>query len=494
MDSDVQRHPSFCARRRWAGRLRVMMGTVSVVALVGMVNYLALRHPARWYVTADAQMRLSPQTLSVLRTITNDVRVTVFYDREDPVYPLVRALLREYELANPRVRVRTVDYLREAGAAQQVFAEYQLAGATNKNLVLFDCQGRVMRVDGRVLTQYTLEPVRGGPEPEFQRRLVAFHGERVFTTALLAVTMARPLRAYFLIGHEEHDPDSAHETVGYQRFAGLLRQNCILPATLSLEGTNSVPEDCHLLVVAGPLRPLPEAVLDKIEQYLQQGGRMLVLLNSYGLSRASGMENLLARWGVEVSPWPVLDRDNTITGQDIKVMRFGRHPVVQPLVEGGVPAALHLWRPRVVGRLPVAVAGVEGVTVSELAYSGDRSVLMGGGGTARGAFPLAVAVEKGAVPGVVTGRGSTRMVVVGDSFFLANQLIESVNNSDFGAFAVNWLLDRQFLLHQLGPRPVREFRVTLSASQMRTLQWTLLAGIPVGLLLVGGVVWWRRRS
>lgn len=493
MDSGRGTQPSFSAGRRWAGWLRVGLGTVSVLALVVMVNYLAQRHPVRWYVTAEGETKLSPQTRAVLDSLTNEVRVTVFYDREDPFYPLVVGLLREYQLANPRVHVRTVDYLREAGAAQQVFAEYQLAGATNKNLVLFDCQGRVMRIDGRMLTQYTLEPVAaGGEQPEFRRRAVAFHGERVFTSALLAVTMSRPLRAYFLTGHEEHDPDSDHETVGYRRFAGLLRQNCIVTSTLSLEGTNTVPEDCHLLIVAGPLRPVPEEVVRRLEEYLQQGGRMLVLLNSYGLSRGSGLEGMLSRWGVEVSPWPVLDRDNTITGQDIKVLRFGNHPVVRPLVEGGGLAALHVWRPRAVGRLAAGAGGVEGVTVTELAFSGERSRLMGGGG-ATGSFPLAVAVEKGAVPGVVTARGNTRMVVVGDSFFLGNQLIESVNNADFGAYAVNWLLDRTFLLHQVGSRPVREFRVTLGAREMRALQWTLLGGIPAGLLLVGLGIWWRRR-
>jgi len=486
--------PSFSAGRRWAGWVHVALGTVSVLALVVMVNYLAQRHPLRWFLTADAETRLSKQTLEVLATITNDVRVTVFYDREDPFYPTVTALLREYHLANPRVLVRTVDYLREAGAAQQVFAEYQLAGATNKNLVLFDCQGRVMRVDGRALTQYTFDQVKGGQEPEFVRRPVAFYGERAFTAALLAVTQTKPLRAYFLTGHEEHDPDSTHETVGYQKFASLLRQNCILPDTLLLEGTNTVPEDCHLLIVAGPLRPIPPETLTKLEQYLQQGGRMLVLLNSYGLSRSSGLESLLSRWGVEVSLWPVVDRANTVTGQDIKVLRFGQHPVVRPLVEGGVPAALHLWRPRAVGRLAGPLPGADAVRVTELAYSGERSTLMGTGAAASGPFPLAAAVEKGAVPGVVTERGNTRLVVVGDSFFLANQLIESVHNADFGAHAVNWLLDRGVLLHQVGPRPVREFRITLTAVQMRALQWTLLAGLPGSLLLVGALIWWRRRT
>ena len=44
-----------------------------------------------------------------------------------------------------------------------------------------------------------------------------------------------------------------------------------------------------------------------------------------------------------------------------------------------------------------------------------------------------VAVEKGAIKDVITERGSTRMVVVGDSLFLGNHQIDSAANRDFAA-------------------------------------------------------------
>jgi hypothetical protein len=375
-----------------------------------------------------------------------------------------------------------------------VFARYQLAGATNKNLIIFQCATNVMRVDGNALTQYAVERVGGGQEAEFQRRPVAFYGEQAFNVALLAVTNPRPLRACLLTGHEEHHPDSAHETQGYLKFARLLRQYSILVTPLSLAGTNGIPSDCHLLVVAGPLRPIPPAELEKIEQYLNQGGRLLALFNSYSSPRQSGLEAVVAKWGVEVSTQAVEDRANTITGHDVKASRFGKHPLVQPLVEGAVPAALHLWQPRAVGRRAASPDGADAPSVEEIVRSGDAGMLAGLPGMRPASLPLAVAVEKGAVRGVVTERGTTRMVVVGDSFFLGNQLIESASNAEFAAHAVNWLLDRSQLLHNLGPRPISEFRLTLSTSQMRIVRWLLLAGLPGAVLLLGGLVWLRRRN
>ncbi len=52
-------------------------------------------------------------------------------------------LLGEYRLVNPRITVQTVDYTRDPGLAQKVKAKYNLSAPTDKNLVIFDCEGKV---------------------------------------------------------------------------------------------------------------------------------------------------------------------------------------------------------------------------------------------------------------------------------------------------------------------------------------------------------------
>ena len=46
----------------------------------------------------------------------------------------------------------------------------------------------------------------------------------------------------------------------------------------------------------------------------------------------------------------------------------------------------------------------------------------------------------------------------------------------------------------LGPRPIKEFRLTMTKSQLHTVQWILLAAMPGTVLLLGGLVWLRRRT
>jgi hypothetical protein len=112
----------------------------------------------------------------------------------------------------------------------------------------------------------------------------------------------------------------------------------------------------------------------------------------------------------------------------------------------------------------------------------------------RGAMSLAVAVEKGGLQGVKGDSGGTRLIVVGESRFLGNLPIENYANRDFASLAVNWLLDRQMLLGGIGPRAVSEYRLNLTHLQMLRLRLVLLAALPGGALLLGVLVWFRRRS
>ena len=108
-------------------------------------------------------------------------------------------------------------------------------------------------------------------------------------------------------------------------------------------------------------------------------------------------------------------------------------------------------------------------------------------------MPLIVAVERGGVRNVSAERGATRIVVAGDSIFLANDTIDKLANHDFASHAVNWLLARDELLIGIPPRPMKTYTFTMSRAQLISVQWILLAGMPGGALVLGGLVWLRRR-
>jgi hypothetical protein len=490
MSPDASPKPSFSPARRWSIGLNVALLVLAVLALAAMVNYLSGHYSRRFYLGTRGQVELSSRTIHLLHSLTNRIRITLYYDRDEPLYGDIAGLLKEYQANNPRIFVATVDYYRDPGAVQEFKEKYNLGSSTNKNLVIFDCEGRIKIVDGNALAQYTLEPVPNATQREFRRKLVAFKGEMMFTGALLTVINPKPLQAGFLQGHGEHRLDDSTEA-GYAKFGAVLQQNCIQVTPLTLLGTNTVPPDCNLLIIAGPTDPIPSLELDRIGQYLDEGGRLLVLFNVNSVSRPTGLEQLVARWGIRVGASVVKDPDNTVSGSDVVVMNFANHPVVNPLIG----RRLQLFLPRAISTAEPASQVAEALKAEEIAFSGPRSFAQPGGAAGPlQAFPLAVAVERDAAKGLVPQRGSPRILAVGDSLFLDNQVIDFVDpNRDFAAYAANWLLDRGVLLQGIGPRRVTEYRLDMTRRQIQTVQWILLGALPGGVLLLGGLVWLGRR-
>ncbi|HWH70287.1 MAG TPA: hypothetical protein VNT26_12955, partial [Candidatus Sulfotelmatobacter sp.] len=244
-----------------------------------------------------------------------------------------------------------------------------------------------------------------------------------------------------------------------------------------------------LLIIGGPTVALPPEELKTIEQYLDEGGRLLALFNYESIGRPTGLENILSKWGIEIGNQVVVDPAHTTSGSEVYVGAFSKHPVVNPLLNSG----LCLFYPRPVSSVSARVQPAGAPHVEVIAETGPRAFLNSKPPGQPQKFPLMVAVEKGAIKGVITERGTTRMVVVGDSLFLANHQLDVLSNRDFASYAANWLLDRTQLLEGLGPRPINEFRLVMTRSQLQQAQWLLLGGMPGAVLLLGSLVWFRRR-
>jgi ABC-2 type transport system permease protein len=486
--------PSFSPTRRWRIGFDVVFRTLLVVAVVVMVNYLGAKLFHRFYLSAQTRVQLSSRTLNVLHTLTNDVAVTLYYDRKAEFYPDIVALLNEYRSANPRISIRTVDYLRDAGEAEKVKEQYKLASAGDKDLVIFDCNGHVKTFPGAALTQYKTVQVASKDaqqkELEFERRPVTFNGEMAFTSMLLSLVNPVPLKAYFMQGHGEPSLTDATNQVGYQKFASVLQQNYVGLSNLGWVGNAGVPVDCNLLIIAGPQQAFSELELQQIDRYLREGGRLLILLGYTSQVNPTGLESILQGWGVNVMNDIAKDVEHTMSkGYDIVVDQYGRHPVVNSLSQ--VQLQIYLPRPVIKLNRPGAANTLQ---VDELFATSAGATLINDTAAAPHQYPLACAIEQKPVAGVNNLRGNTRMVVVGDSIFLGNTLIASGGNRDFLNSTLNWLLDRPQLLEGIGPRPVTEFRLLITQKQQQHLRWWLLAALPGGVLFFGWLVWLVRRK
>ncbi len=501
-NNDTQQKSPAVVSKVWSDRLRwniafhVVGSIFAVLAILVMVNYLSARHFERFYLGLGVQTRMSPGTLNILHTLEEEVRVVVFFDRDEILFKPVSALLDEYDYASGSLKVEYVDYYRDPAKAQMIKNEFGLSPVTDQNVIIFSSQGRTKIVSQGSLSEYDIDAVIRQESNEVRR--IGFRGEQMFTAAILNVTDPDPMKLYHLTGHGEHPIGDYKQEMGYGQFADLLKENNIEVEPLFLL-EKGIPEDCRGLIIAGPVNPLHPKELTMIDEYLQRGGRLFCLMTYFSVQKKTGLRELLAKWGVDVGQNVVFDRKNTHSQRDILVRSFGAHEITQPLAQANKQLELVLPRsvdkqdkmeganpPDVQSLLMTTEHGEEVTEFKDGAFYHDPYQ------DRRGEISLAVAVRKG-LTGIVSEVDETRIVVVGDSMFLSNQIIVAASNREFASMSINWLLDRTRLLGGIGPQPVTEYRIEMTQSEIQRLSWVLLAGAPGFLIAVGCGVWLKRR-
>lgn len=478
---------------------RGMLAAVLVVCLSGMLHYLASRHYVRKDVSRIAYYDLTEKTLNVLKSVQGPVEVILLFQSGQIGYEYIENLLKEYEYRCPLLKVRRVDPDREPALTRQIVDKYPV---TEANVVILAVDGghRIIRRDE--LFQFDLTRLSDGGRPTISK----FRGEQMLTSALMSLLQGHRPVAYFLEGHGERSVESYESRAGYAEVARRIGQDNIEIRPLQLGETRAIPEDCSLLVIAGPRRPFAQPELDLISDYLaSRGGRLLALLDS---RTSSGMEALLLRWGVKVGADIAVDPTRSVTGRELFLRTYGNHPVSLPMagltcvmtfprtVEAVAPQETNLPAPEapVSADLPVVVplALTSPSGWAELNLTQWPAVFAAEESDRPGPVSVAVAVEKGGKSVSDVQVRPTRMVVIGDSAFLANENMVG-GNVDFILSAIHWMLERPELM-AISSRSNKDYQILLTASQVRSIGWTVLLGLPAVALAIGWLVAWRRKT
>ena len=447
-----------------------------VLGILVAVNYIGKKQNKRWDLTASGQFSLSDQSKNIVQKLDAPLQVMVF--AQEPQFQTYRDRMKEYEYVSKQIATEYVDPDKKPTVAQQ-------NNVQQYGTLIFNYKGRSERTTANT--------------------------EQDITNTIIKVVSGKVRKIYFTQGHGERDPNSG-ERDGYQSINTNLTNENYGVEKLVLAQTSKIPDDATAVVIAGPKTDffLPE--VDLIKKYLENNGKLLLMLDPASKADTPELTNLVAlahEWGVDATNTMVVDASGMgrLIGADASVpiaANYPSHPITQRFT---VLTAYPLSR-----GLNIVQGGVNGHIASPVVESSPQSwaeadlkslatgqvTLDEGQGDKPGPITIGAAVsfskDAAATPPGATSepKPETRVVIFGDSDFASNGVMGIQGNKDMFMNVVGWLSQQENLI-SIRAKEASDRRLTLTASQQNIITYLSLLVVPAIVFGAGIFSWMRRR-
>jgi len=495
------------SERRTIERITASASTLLLIAILGMVNYLAFRHYKRFDWTTQGIFTLSPKSKTVLRELEKDLDVYVFLSRGESGFLATDELLKRYAAASQHIHLHYVDPDREASQFKLLAQRFGVAAGVVESgearadvaavVALGDKNWHVSRED-LVAMDFAM-PGQDGAGDEVQLK-----GEQALTGAIVQVTSGRPTKVCVTQGHGEWAVDDRAERSLTSLKRGLHHDNLEWQAFETL-GQKAVPEGCDAVLVVGPLRPFSEQEAKLLLDYVRGGGNLLLTLDPV-IERdqvaSTGFEGPLRELGIRVDPSLVLELDKerllTRNAAEYAVTEFGDHVTTRPLQHSArvfVSLARSITPIGDAGQAEIILRGSEksfGKTnIAEVTPEAEPTA---GPADIQGPVSLGVASELKPADDKGKARGG-RLIVIGDSDFMTDALLQTPELANFhmaSAF-VGWVSQRPALI-DIPPKKIKSGNIVFSQEDLWALFFRVAVLLPAAALVLGVAVWLNRRA
>ncbi|BBD60888.1 hypothetical protein NIES2109_36880 [Nostoc sp. HK-01] len=515
--------------RWWASRstqagTNAVVATLAILVILGLINFLGVRYQLRQDLTETQLFTLAPQSQELVRRLPQSVKIWVFDTNQNPQD---RELLENYQRQSSKFQFEYVDPQSRPGIAEKFgvkeYGEVYLESGNKRQLV------QSLNVNERL-------------------------SEIKLTNRLQQLTNSTVVKAYFLQGHGEH-PLTGGESGISQAVQGLTEKGYTVEP-LNLADKLQVPNDAAAVVVAGAKRGLFDAEVKALQNYLNRGGNLLLMIDP---DTDPKLSPLLQEWGVRLDNRLAVDVSGAGVGLGPAapiITDYGQHPITKDF--GKNISFYRLARPIEI----TSVAGIQSTPLlqtkaypnswaesdlqsEKLEFNPDKDL--------KGPLTLGVALTRKLpatsnpiptptaattpsplttptttqnqatpTPTVTTSPATStptatttslpspattpateekseqspkesRLVVFGNSDFATDGVFQQQLNGDVFLNSVTWLSQQDQQPLSIRPKEPKNRRITLSTSQANVLTLSSLLVLPLLGFLTAAFIWWRRR-
>lgn len=312
----------------------------------------------------------------------------------------------------------------------------------------------------------------------------SFDGEGQITSAIDYVVSDELPKIYLLSGHGEV---ALSDTFSNE----LTRSNYETVEDFSLLNVDEIPEDCDALLINAPTSDISDEELTMLRDYVQGGGKLLVLSGPQKEASLTNLDTLLADYDVTVSDGIVVDTDRehyAFTAPYVLMPDIESSDITDPLTEESSHVIVPIAQGLTVGSNGSVTALL---TTSDEAFSKAAGYAMTTyekeDGDTDGPFTLAVSITDSTAEG--------KIVWVASDYLLDDTYnsYSSGANLDLVINGLSWMIGKNDAV-SIRAKSLNNSYLTISSSSATVLKVVMIGVIPVCFLLLGIDEVLRRRK
>lgn len=469
--------------------------TAIVIAVIVVVNLLLAELPTtytRYDISALGLYSIGEETETIVGAVDEDVTIYIIAERGSE-NATIKELLGRYEALNSHIRVKTID-----PGTNPAFIQKYTDESVSQNSLIFESAKRTYVVDYYEIytTEYSDEELYYymyyGQTPT---GTTYFNGELLITSAIDYVTKDDIPTMYALSGHGESALNDTYRSY-------VTNDNIADGGELRLLEVDSIPQDCTSILINTPTSDITAAEAEMLTEYLEQGGNV-ILITSYAYYSETATPNLAAvaaKMGLESVDGIVMETNRSnYTGYPYSLLPVKGDTSEEPLSLLSTPDKYVMMH---AAHGIISNGNGEGTVIPLLSTTSGAYV------KADPANMTTYDKEDGDIGGVmyvacaVTGEANgVRSDAYKFVWYSANTIVDetadiyytSGGNSDMFMASLNWMSENKTSLSILAKQLQVESLVLTEAQRS---MWTGIVTIvvPLSILALGFVVWFRRRK
>ena len=265
---------------------------IAIVIVFNMIVNLIPENKRQFDISSTNIYEISSKSKKIINNVDHNVTFYVLAEKSN-TDKRIKTFINKYASLSDKIHIKWIDPILHPSALTKY--------GTEENNIVISCK----KTNRTTTVSFDDILVSSASYYSTSSSASSFDGDGQLTSALNYVTSNKEYKAYYTSGHGESSLSSG--------VTSLLTKSRISTSDLLLMTATSIPDDCDLLIIDGATSDFTKDEVKLLSSYLKKGGKVVTLLAQTNKSMKN-LYGLLKDYGLTVQSGYIADTERSYQG------------------------------------------------------------------------------------------------------------------------------------------------------------------------------------